>query len=427
MGLSDEERIIYLANVVSMARADGSLSPIETDAIEKIQKRLGAKKSELNKASKLAEASDYKILPVGYFADKVQHLEDLIYVSIVDGIVDRKEKPVILTFAKDITLSKEQLNLILKDVKRSLASGTAQSKCPSCGADVPLNAKFCPHCAASVKGADSEKAVSVSYEIPNSGIAIEFAESTAGGFVHAVKVANSAPINATCVKGKKTWYLAAYPSSNIIEATKLVENLKGMQNRKVYVDGKEARWDEVFGFTWCAQARDTAYRPVEYCFGLDEKRVNIWGCKQVRMDWSEWADWFSYGSFKKTGLIKGQVSFAFDKDRIKHELQTNLFRFRYCPYLNFDLIQAVLDALPSEVNPSEKGPWVYKRDYSESPGSIKVKVKLVEDGYTYTDEFFSSGVAPKSPSSGLQILKQALEACGISDMKIKGVLRFKDT
>jgi endogenous inhibitor of DNA gyrase (YacG/DUF329 family) len=396
MGLSDEERIIYLANVVSMARTDGSLSPRETDAIEKIQKRLGAKKSELNKASKLAEASDYKIQPVGHFADKVQNLEDLIYVSIVDGIVDKREKPVILTFAKDITLSKEQLNSIIKDVKRSLASGTAQLKCPSCGFDVAINARFCPHCGASVKEVDSEKAMSVSYEIPNSGIAIEFAESTAGGFVHAVEVAKSAPINATCVKGKRAWYLAAYPSSNIVEATKLVENLKGMQNRKVYVDG------------------------------LDEKRFNIWGCKQVRMDWSEWADWFSYGSFKKTGLLKGQASFVFDKNRIKHELQTNLFRFRYCPYLNFDLIEAVLDKLPSEVNPSEKGPWVYKKDYSESPGSIKVKVKAVEDGYMYTDEFFSSGVAPKNPYLGLQILKQALKAGGISDMEIKGVLSFKD-
>ena len=425
MAISDEEKIIYLANVLSMARADGSLSPVESNAIERIQKRLGAKKSDLNRATKLAEASDYKIQPVGHFADRVQNLEDLIYISIVDGKLEDQEKPIIRNFAKDIGVSQDQLSLIVGDVKRLLLSGAAQSKCPNCGAQIPFNAKFCAECGTSIKTADSEKAVSVSYEIPNSGIAIEFAESTASGFVHAVEFAKSAPINATCVKGNKTWYLAAWPSTGIIDTIKLIENLKGMKNRRVYVDGTESRWDEVFGFAWCAETRNTAYRPVEYCFGLDEKRLNIWGCKQARMDWAEWADWFSYGSFKKTGLLKGQVSFVFDKDRIKHELQTNLYKYRYCPHLNFDLAQTVVDALPSEVTPSEKGPWVYKRDYNESPGSIKVKIKVSEDRYTYTDEFFSSGVAPKTPSLGLQILRQAIDACGIADTNIKGVLRFK--
>lgn len=425
MALSNEDQIIYLANVISVARADGVLSPRELDAIERIQKRVGARKSALNEATKLAETKDFQAQPVGHFADKVQNLEDLLYVSIVDGTVDNLEKRIILNFAKDIGVSKDQLNLILVDVKRLLASGAAQSKCPSCGGKIPLNAKFCAQCGSSIVDVDSKKAISVSYEIPKSGIAIEFAESTASGFVHAVESAKSAPTYATCMKNKKTWYLAAWPSIDILEAVRLVENLKGMRNRKVYVEGKESRWEEVFGFSWCAEARDQAYRPLEYCFGLDEKRLNIWGCKQARMDWSERADWFSYGSFRKAGLLKGQVTFVFDKDRIKHELQTNLFRYRYCPYLNFDLVQAVVDALPSEVTPSEKGPWGYKTDYNESPGSIKVKVKVVEDGYTYTDEFFSSGLAPKNPSLGLQILRQALDACGMNNTNYKGLLGFK--
>ena len=45
MALTDEERIKYLANVVSAARADGQISPRENEAISNIQKNIGAKKN----------------------------------------------------------------------------------------------------------------------------------------------------------------------------------------------------------------------------------------------------------------------------------------------------------------------------------------------------------------------------------------------
>lgn len=393
MALVGEELVMYLANLVSVARIDGSVSPKKSEAVARIQKRMGAKKTELNKAMKLAERDDYKIEPIGHFTDKVQNLEDLLYVSVVDGEIHAQEKTIIVNFAKDIGVTQDQLNLIMGDINRLLASGTARSSCRACGAEAPVITRFCAECGAAVSKADSQKAVSVSYEIPGSGITIEFAESTAAGFADAVEIAKSASSNATCIKGKKPWYLTSWPTEDIEGAIKLVECLKGMRNRKVYIDGTESRWDEVFGFVWCAQARNTAYRTLEYCYGLDEKRLNIWGCKQAGMDWAEWADWFSYGSFKKGGLLKSQPIFIFDKNRIKHEIETNLFRCRYCPYLNFDLIQAVVDAFPDEATPSEKGPWLYRRDYDETPGSLKVKTKTSE-GATLTQMSFSQTVLP---------------------------------
>jgi hypothetical protein len=240
-----------------------------------------------------------------------------------------------------------------------------------------------------------------------------------------VRSYQEAPTNATCVKEKKTWYMCSWPSQNILLALDLVENLKGIRNRRVYVDGKEAKWDEVFGFVRCASERGSAYRPNEYCFGLDEKRLNTWGCKCTRMDWTDWSDWFSYGSFKQGGMLKKQISFIFDKKRIRHELESALYKVRFCPHLRFKLAEAVLDLLPDEVSPNEKGPWVYKRDYEESPGSILVKVTTKDDGYTYTDEFHSAGVAPKSISTGLEILKAAFKTCGYPESVVKGVLGYK--
>jgi len=158
---------------------------------------------------------------------------------------------------------------------------------------------------------------------------------------------------------------------------------------------------------------------------VDEKRLNIWGCKNARMDWAKWSDWFSYGSFKKGGLLKSGHIFAFDKKRIRHELETNLYRFRFCPHLNFKLIEAVLENLPDEVEVKPKGDWTYKRDYDESPGSIKIKEKTVEDGYSYTDEYHASGVEPRTPAIGLAILKKAFSTAGADSSGLKGVLSYR--
>ncbi len=425
MNLSDKEQVAYLANLVAVSRADGSVSPNETLAIEAAQKRIGAKKTVLHKADTLAQSDGFTPAVVGSFSVRIANLEDMISVSLADGVLDQAEKPVVLSFAKKVGITNEQLQLILTEVRTSLRSEEATRACPGCSAKVPREAKFCPECGGSLELSDKAAAVAVEYTIPSAGIAIEFAESTASGFVDAVRKAKVAPENAECVKGKKTWYMAAWPKERISEAAKLVEDLKGMRNRKVWVDAKESRWDDVFGFTWCSEQRNSAYRPLEYCFGVDDKRLNIWGCKNARMDWTTWSQWFSYGSFKKGSLLKGGHVFAFDKQRIRHELETNLFRFRFCPHLNFRLVEAVLENLPDEVEVKPKGDWTYKRDYEESPGSIKIKEKTVEDGYSYTDEYYTSGVAPRTPAIGLAILKKAFNTAGVDSPGLKGVLSYR--
>ncbi|TVO59027.1 zinc-ribbon domain-containing protein [Denitromonas halophila] len=425
MKLSDDEKITYLANLVAVSRADGSVSPNEIHAVEEAQKRIGAKRTALRKAEALAQGEGFLPSVVGTFSARIANLEDMVSVSLADGVLDQAEKPVILAFARLVGITNEQFQLLVSEVRASFNDSDATRACPSCSAKVPRDAKFCPKCGSSLETTDRDAAVAVEYSIPISGIAVEFAESTASGFIDAVRKAKTAPENAESVKGGKTWYMAAWPKNQIAEAAKLVEDLKGMRNRKVWVDGKESRWDEVFGFTWCNDQRGSAYRPLEYCFGVDEKRLNIWGCKNARMDWSGWAEWFSYGNFKKNGFLKAGHIFVFDKKRIRHELETNLYRVRFCPHLNFRLIDAVLVNLPDEVEATVKGDWTYKRDYEESPGSIRVKEKIVGNGYTHTDEYYASGVTPRTPAIGLAILKKAFDATDVDASVLKGVLSYR--
>ncbi len=408
MVLTNDQLITYISNIIYVARIDGKITASETQAIEEIQKRIGAKKSDLNKSSQKAENPDFKIKFVGHFSDKIKNLEDIIYVSLIDGELDEKEKSLFIEAISDLKISSEQIDIIINDVKNYLDTQNNFKVCANCNSNINPNAKFCPECGTPVSIATSEPSINVSYEIPRIGITIEFAESTAAGFTDAVSEQSIAPLNNVCEKGKKNWYLAGWPEKDFTKPLKLVESLRGMRNRKVYIDGEEQRWDDIFGFTWCAEQRNSAYKPIEYCFGLDENRFNIWGCKQSRMEWSDWANWFTYGNFEKVGMLKNQVAFKFNKEKIKHELSTNLFKCKYCPHLKFNFIEKALNKFPSEIIINDKSEWKYKRDYNEAPGAIKVISKTTEDGYTFTDEFYSSGVVPKSVSIGIDIIKSVI-------------------
>ena len=424
MFLSNDQLITYLSNIIYVARIDGKITASETQAIEEIQKRIGAKKSDFNKASQKAESPDFKIKLVGHFSDKIKNLEDIIYVSLIDGELDENEKSFFIEAASDLKISAEQIDIIMNDVKNYLDSQSNVKICANCNSNIDSNAKFCPECGTPVSDATVEPSINVSYEIPSIGISIEFAESTSAGFADAVSEQSNAPINQICVKGKKNWYLANWPEKDFNKPLKLIDSLKGMRNRKVYVDGEEQRWDDIWGYTWCAEQRNSAYKPIEYCFGLDENRFNIWGCKQSRMDWSDWSNWFTYGNFEKVGLLKNQVVFKFNKEKIKHELSTNLFKCKYCPHIKFDFIERALDKFPSEVVINDKSDWKYKRDYNETPGAIKVITKTTDNGYTFTDEFFSSGVVPKSISVGMEIIKSVIKESNNFN-EVKQILEYK--
>lgn len=263
------------------------------------------------------------------------------------------------------------------------------------------------------------------FQIPTSGVAIEFCESTSAQFPTALKIAQAAPTYATVIRGKKSWYLAAWPESGFAEATSLAQPLSTLRNRRCYCDGVKVPWDELFGFTWCASQRQSAYRPAAYCFGKDDNRINCWGCKQARMDWTEWAQWFSYGQFDKGGFLsRGRVTWIFDKERIRHELDTNLHRFRYCPHMRRKLVDAALAALPDQIMVTDGGAWKFSRTYEQTPGSIIVKEREQSfDGHVFETEYFADGVRPRTLEALAEVLRKAFADAQVTDVDVPAILR----
>jgi uncharacterized tellurite resistance protein B-like protein len=413
------EPIPFLANIALVAHADGTLSANELGQLESIRKEYGIKKGDFSAAIKLVETGNHKLTPVGSFADQVRNLELILRVALADSDLDAKEVEMITDFCKAIGIHQEQLDRLRTDVLASLKQ--VGKLCPSCGADNSAESRFCAKCGTNLLASGQD--VQVKFEIAQSGIAIEFAESTAASFPKALELANATPGLQKCQRGKKTWYLATFPSGKLTDAMPLAQALSGIRNRNLYMDGEEKQWDEVLGFAWCASQRVTAYRPVEYCFGKDENRLNPWGCKQARMDWTEWANWFCYGRWDKAGIFGQKVQWLFDKERIKHELATNLYRFRYCPHLNTKLSESVLRHLPDTVVPGTDASWEYHQNYEEVPGAIKVVQKERSAGFSFSNEFWADGVRPKGLQALADILVKAFYDLGIESSSVKALLK----
>jgi Zn finger protein HypA/HybF involved in hydrogenase expression len=414
--MDKKEIIQYLANVVSISRVDGKLSSREEEAIECVRQEVKATKTDLNKAIKSVEQGDHVITPVGRLAEKIRNLEDMIFISISDGELAQAEKAEILSFAKSIKVTQEQITEIMSEAKLRIKFQSATIKCDSCNKEASSEAKFCPHCGSNIHPTQVVTEKKLDFEIPDSGISIEFADSTSASFDTALDVAKSAPTYQECKRSNKKWYCATWPTDQMLEIVKLADQLMGLRNRKVYFDGKELPWGDVFGFVYCMKDRQQAYRPTDYCFGLDEKQLNIWGCRQADMDWSDWSDWFSYGSFEN------ESDFIFDKQRIRHELGKNLNYSRFCPFFRPKFVEAVFNLLPDKVKVTEDGPWKYKQSYHDTPGSRKIIVKEEYDGFSSAREMFVDGVCPRGFGEAKKILQTAASKFGITQLNLKSLV-----
>jgi hypothetical protein len=134
------------------------------------------------------------------------------------------------------------------------------------------------------------------------------------------------------------------------------------------------------------------------------------------MDWTPWSKWLSCGKYVAKDM------FAFDKDRLRHELDGALSRVRLCPHLRPKLIEAVFSRLPDRASVGKGQEWTYKQSFQETPGSVKVVEQHGDGEFSYTREFFSDGVAPSGFKLAKGILQDALKSCGMSDVDVQQIL-----
>ena len=291
--------------------------------------------------------------------------------------------------------------------------------CPQCNQSSPADAHFCPNCGKPLVSSEN-------YQIPETGYAIEFADSTAANFSTALEKAKQSFRYETCLKSRKKWHIAVFNGDQFLSVTELAESLEGIRNRKIYINGKEEGWWGVFAFLSCFSRRKTSYKPEEYCFGVEFRQLNLWGCTQLSMDWNDWAVWLSYGSFQKSNKDKNSYVLIFDKPRILQELNQKLYRYRFCPHLNTNLIQTILELLPNEVEVSPfTEEWSFRSSSEKVPGSITIYENHGEPGTgaSWSSTYSVFGVQPRENQLAIKILKEAFARCGIQKPKVDDFLK----
>ncbi|MBW1803828.1 MAG: zinc-ribbon domain-containing protein [Deltaproteobacteria bacterium] len=148
--MNDEEKIVYLANLVLISSADGNLSPEEAKAIEECRIHIGAEKIDLQQALESVVQGKHNITPAGCYSEKVKNLEDMVYIAILDGVLSESEKPEILSFAKAIKMTQDQVTEIFSEAKQHVQVKKAGTQCTGCRKEIPPASKFCPYCGAKV-------------------------------------------------------------------------------------------------------------------------------------------------------------------------------------------------------------------------------------------------------------------------------------
>jgi len=264
--------------------------------------------------------------------------------------------------------------------------------CPNCKTQNELHSKFCCECGTELNDKlntkNTFKVEIIEQPVPDFGITVEFKFSTSQTFDFAVEEAKKFDTFQQIGDDKKAIYRVTVLEEEIEKIEPLLENLKGWKNRKVYHNGEKVLWDSMFSYQWCYEQRKASYKPELYCFGYENNyEYNLWGCIQTRLAFREYSELFTYGKWLNT---KGD--WQFDKERISHELEKNIYKYRFCPAMNLELFKDVIIAFPEIVNPSKDDNWKFIRNYSTQDG-LKITEK---SSFGYTEEYYVNGAAPVS-------------------------------
>ena len=163
-----------------------------------------------------------------------------------------------------------------------------------------------------------------------------------------------------------------------------------------------------FHFLDCAKARNGAYEPDKYCFGMDNdgEKLNPWGCRLFGMNWSEWnrdPDWLTFGRWEGSGR---RLCWRFDKPHIFHQIRQGRNKVGLCPYLSKTLPEAFVAALPDTVAPFTDPNWTYREARNPmAPGVLKMTIEEEED---WPREICILGVTPKTTNLLYKILARLL-------------------
>ena len=219
--------------------------------------------------------------------------------------------------------------------------------CDKCHAKIADGYKFCPECGDPVTEADVVKENTIVLHGKTPIVTLVFGYSTSGNYQRAIEMCSKNPSYELTGEGKGIQHKISLPITEAELLGNLYDLVGSWKSSFMQIDGVSAtKKDLVYGGVGCFRERQKAYDPEMYCYGSAAYDRNIWGCKRLNMPLYEWGGgWLECGAFDKQGV------WHFDKNMIRHELETAIEENKLCPIINRDLILKTLDRLPDRINP----------------------------------------------------------------------------
>ena len=115
--MTEQEQILYLANIFHVARADGRVEVIEDGAAEAMAAGIGAGDLQTRKALDLSLEKDFKVYLPARLSERMRNLEDMLEMAYVDADLHAVEKGAVVDFAKQVGVTQEQLRTIQREVQ----------------------------------------------------------------------------------------------------------------------------------------------------------------------------------------------------------------------------------------------------------------------------------------------------------------------
>lgn len=290
--------------------------------------------------------------------------------------------------------------------------------CPICEYRNEGNSKFCQECGYSITNAEVEGLITPvvqtkddknrEKEIIADGhdvITIEFVHSTSANFDFTLEEAKKFSTFEQNGEGKKARYKVKAKVTEIELLHPVVENLKGIRNKTVYLGETRIHWENIFAYKHCYEEKRQSYKPGLYCFGYENDwQYNFFGCIHSELYFTEYSKWWQWGRWLNRDGV-----WEFDISRIRHELQKNLFPYRFCPALNLRFVEAVLEVFPKTVNVFKDKEWTYIECWDdEKEGKISAKVK---DRWGENRTIYILGAKPRNKNVLEKIVKEAKLKC----------------
>ncbi|UII28781.1 TerB family tellurite resistance protein [Fulvivirga maritima] len=119
-GSGDDKRKSHVKNLITVAMADGHLAKEEWDLLVTIARKLEMSNDDIQNIKNNPE--DIKFTPPKKYDEKIQQVEDLVAVMMIDGDVDKNEMELCKKLALKLDLLPRVVNdLIYETYKKKIA------------------------------------------------------------------------------------------------------------------------------------------------------------------------------------------------------------------------------------------------------------------------------------------------------------------